>query len=624
MSNSDKTDLVYRHLDFSGASKIFNLPNADTAGAPLPKSQIEALLAEKQDNTSAGSGISFDGTEINVDLATAGSDFSGFSLTETDHTSLNGTYTRLNYRAYLDYSGTNLDLTYGGDFNVYYKDNGAGVWAIVARREIDGSAGTSDSGTWMAALTTIDPTSITTDVTSFIPDYQAVDSDTCANADVQDEAGFRSPAEGYVLVTLSYGTGSTPAGLKFDNNKLALDFANAIADAASTKVFPSSIIKTYIDEQISDAKDLANHPFSNAIAQIAGNPLNAQSAFEKLAAENDAQDTLISGIQTVNTTQTSHISATAQAVGVALGQTTMGTFTNDILTDNSDLKTVLEAAAGEIDEVHSQLNGHLGITDIDTGMGTMVSTIYTDDGDAKTLFEEAGSAIESLQVGAGAFWAAVDYHHHEDSHALPAGFGDGSTDVGTLVIDPTGSNLTVAELETGDRILVIGDGTDPVTGIYVVNADNSTQRATDAQASGDFTTNKTVNIINGGSHAGATYAYVGASDPTLGSDPLPFEFKQGTNVGDTTITEAKLSIVLAQKVNDKTDKETATFDINTSDGNGGFTETIAHTLGEDYIAQVADAATGEVRTNFEVVKSDNQVVVNSNISVTGLKIVIIG
>lgn len=617
---TDRSQPVVVTQDFGNAQRIKNLPNAVDNQEPVTLAQLVAQLLLKQDVVSGGAGIILDGNAIEVDLATAGSDYSSFTLTNTDHASLNGTYTRLNYRAYLEYAGTNLDLNYGGDFNVYYKDNGSGVWAICARREIDGSAATSDSGTWMAVLVTIDPTTVSSTVSSFVPDYQAVDSDTVANADVLDESGHRSPAEGYVLNDLVYGTGSTPAGLKFDNNKLALDFANTTGDASSTKVFPSSVVKTYIDEQVSDAKDLSNHPFSNTIAQIAGNPTNAQSAFEALAAENDTQDSQISAIQTVNTTQTSQITAVASAVGVALGSSNLGAMTTSWLTDNSDVKTLLDEIAMYAEDVHDDLYGHLGILEADVGLGAMTSTIFTDDGSVKTMMEEAGAAIESLQVGAGAFWTAVNYHHHTENTALPAGWGDGSTDVGSFVVDPNGSNLAVSAMSTGSRILVITDGGAVDAGIYVVNADDSVSRSADADADADFTTNKTVNIINGGSHAGATYAYTGSDNPVVGTDALTFEFKQGTNVGDNTITEAKLAPALADKINDKSDKYVETV---TTDGSGYVT--VTHDLGTaDFIAQVW-TTTGTV----EVVAAEisdptvNSVVIGGVPSTT-YKVVLIG
>ncbi|CAL9956045.1 hypothetical protein VPHD480_0014 [Vibrio phage D480] len=621
MSNSDKTDLVYRHLDFGDASKILNLPDADTAGAPLPKSQIESLLAAKQANVVGGNGVEIDGNSIVVDLGTVTSSVAINGASDAYSRNSTGSASEFNVSGYIDRgigevltSGSSSPYNFritnasGNNYHFYTRDNGDGTFnALVFGLHV---------AKYHLYRVTGDPGTFNTVTLEFVasvpfvsPGYVTVDGDRYINTDYGDDI---------VLV------GGTDSYMKFAAGALNADVVTDMASAATGKLVDAGIVKTYIDDAKATAIVAANNTFSNSLAGLTGSPSNVQSAIESAASEINSLDSDVSGLQDQDIIHTAGISDVASAVGIAVGSSNMGSFTNTMLIDNSDIKTVLEAIATEIDDVNDELHSKLGVNESDVGMGTMVSPIYSDDVNAKTLIEEAGAAIESLQVGAGAFWTAVDYHHHADSHSLPAGFGDGSTDVGTLVIDPTGSNLTVAELETGDRILVLADGTDTETGIYVVNSDNSTQRSTDAQASADFTTNKTVNIINGGSHAGATYAYVGASDPTIGTDALPFEFKQGTNVGDTTITESKLALVLATKLNGKADKETATFNINTSDGQGGFTETIAHTLGDDVIVQIETAVTGEVRSNLEIVKTNNQVVVNSNISVLGLKIVIIG
>ncbi|CAL9980367.1 hypothetical protein MYOV011v1_p0189 [Vibrio phage 6E35.1a] len=621
MSNSDKTDLVYRHLDFGDASKILNLPDADTAGAPLPKSQIESLLAAKQANVVGGNGVEIDGNSIVVDLGTVTSSVAINGASDAYSRNSTGSASEFNVSGYIDRgigevltSGSSSPYNFritnasGNNYHFYTRDNGDGTFNAlvfglhVAKYHLYRVTG--DPGTFNTVTL-----EFVASVPFVLPGYVTVDGERYINTDYDD---------GIVLV------GGTDSYMKFAAGALNADVVTDMASAATGKLVDAGVVKTYIDDAKATAIVAANNTFSNSLAGLTGSPSNVQSAIESAASEINSLDSSVSGLQDQDIIHTAGISDVASAVGIAVGSSNMGSFTNTMLIDNSDIKTVLEAIATEIDDVNDELHSKLGVIESDVGMGAMVSPIYSDDVNAKTLIEEAGAAIESLQVGAGAFWAAVDYHHHADSHSLPAGFGDGSTDVGTLVIDPTGSNLTVAELETGDRILVISDGTDTETGIYVVNSDNSTQRSTDAQASADFTTNKTVNIINGGSHAGATYAYVGASDPTIGTDALPFEFKQGTNVGDTTITESKLALVLATKLNGKTDKETATFNINTSDGQGGFTETIAHTLGDDVIVQIETAVTGEVRSNLEIVKTNNQVVVNSNISVLGLKIVIIG
>lgn len=605
---TDRSQPVVVTQDFGNAQRIKNLPNAVDNQEPVTLAQLVAQLLLKQDVVSGGAGIILDGSTIEVDLATAGSDYSGFSLTNTDFASLNGTYTRLNYRAWLTYAGTNLTLKYGGDFNAYYKDNGNGIWAVVMRREIDGDAATSDSGNWLAALTTVDPTTVTADVSSFVPDYQAVDYDWAGNADVLDEVGNRSPAEGYSLVDLVYGVGSTPAGLKFDNNKLALDFANTTGDAASTKVFPSSVVKTYIDEQVSDAKDLANHPFSNAIAQIAGNPTNAQSAFEALAAENNTQDSQISAIQTVNTTQTSQLTALASAVGVALGTSSLPVITGGGVgfVGGTDSATRFQSVADSILGIYQNMGTINGLNAFETDFGTGF-VILPNNSSAKALFQATEAELQALSLGLGQFWAPVDVHN----------------DTNIDITNPGTDTFGGAVAAQGERVLLMGQTDASENGIYIFDTTSTAMvRATDADADAEYTPNKTVQVLRSTEEgiSGATFAYSGDADPVVGTDDLTFVLKSEGVVGDNTITEDKLGAALADKVNDKTDKYVETV---TTDASGYVT--VTHTLGSaDFIAQVW-TTTGTV----EVVAAEisdptiNSVVIGGVPSTT-YKVVLIG
>lgn len=171
-------------------------------------------------------------------------------------------------------------------------------------------------------------------------------------------------------------------------------------------------------------------------------------------------------------------------------------------------------------------------------------------------------------------------------------------------------------METGDRVLVVGGGID--SGIFIVNADDSVSRSIDADADTDFTTNKTVNIISGGSHAGATYAYTGSESPSVGSDVLVFEFKQGTNIGDGVITEGKLTVPLAGKINAKSDKSVVAV---TTDASGY--ATVTHTLGSDkFIAQAWEA--GEVVPSAEFTGRTVNTVVLGGVPLTEYEVILIG
>lgn len=592
---SNRKQPVVSSQDYLGTSTIENLPNAILPQSPTTLAQQNEALALKQDKLTPSSGTEITDNVIKVALATAGSDYNSLQVSGTGYTSLDGSYTRLNYNAYLEHAGTNLDLLYGGDFSTYYKDNGGGVWSFIAKREQDGVEDGDDSFEyWLCCLVTTDPTTVTTTVTSFIPNYQAVDYKNLTNSNELDGTNF-VPASGVFLGTdVVYAAGSTPAGLLFDNGKLAIDFAQSISESASTKVFPASVVKTYIDEQVSSAKDSSNNTFSNTAAQITGNPSNVQSLGEALAGEIDTLDNRVSNTETINSSQGTNILAHSSALGIANGGTNMGEFTSLHAPDNSDLKTVIESVCNEIDTVNGELHDKLGVAEGVSGLGLLDTTVITDNSNVKQAIEQLGSATQLLQSGSGAFWSAATYHHHADISALPAGWGDGSTDVGAFVVDETGSNMAISAMNTGDTILVIDGGVE--SGKYVVNANQSTSRSVDADSDEEFTTNKTIVIANGGSHAGATYAYTGPDNPAVGTDVITFEFKAPSVTGDYTITETKLVTALASKINDKTNKyvETVTTDAQ------GFA-VVTHNLGtEDFIAQArSTTAVGETLPSIE-------------------------
>ena len=528
-------------LDFGGVHQIKNIPSGINGGDAVNKSQLDARLALKQNNVSGGSGIDIDGSIISVDLATAGSDYSSLVVGGTGYTSLNGTYARLPYQAYLDYVGTDLDLTFGGDYNVYYKDNGSGVWAIVARREIDGQEETSDGGVWMSVLTTFDPTTVTSTVNSFIPNYQAVSYDSVSNSDAQDENGFVSPSEGsYAFATTAYAAGSTPAGLLFDNSKLALDFANTVNSAASTKVFPSSVIKTYLDEQIIEAKDLSNHPFSNTIAQITGSPNNAQSMGEALAGEIDTLDGQVSALQTKDITHDAYIADNTSALGINQGEDVMPTPIGAAVSftgSGGNVAGYIQTLGDSIGNVYSNIGNLLGLGQFDADFGTGF-VILPNDADAKALFQATEAELQQIALGLGQYWSPVEAY----------------SGTNITISNPSTDEFGGAVVSQGDRVLLTGQTASSQNGIYIFDTTSTEMvRASDADADAEFTPNKTVQVLDSSEEgiSGATFAYTGIDSPTVGTNVLPFALKSKGVVGDNSITESKLGVVLAAKLNAK-------------------------------------------------------------------------
>lgn len=82
----------------------------------------------------------------------------------------------------------------------------------------------------------------------------------------------------------------------------------------------------------------------------------------------------------------------------------------------------------------------------------------------------------------------------------------------------THDGVSVSE---NDRVLVITPSPYKHSGIYAAGQVTGS-RATDADASGEFTRFKTVAITHGTANAGRVFRYIGKDSPTIGSDGLQF------------------------------------------------------------------------------------------------------
>ena len=539
---SAKNIQVNGNHDYQGVAKVKNITPASEAGDAVEYSQNVAELATKQDNISGGAGIEVDGVSVKVDLATSGSNYENLIVSSANYSTLDGTYARLSYKAKLEYSGTDLDLTIGDsdvDWNGYYKDNGAGVWAVVFKRDIDTSEATNPtSGSWLAVLVTTDPTSFTysgagtTVSNSFVPNYQAVDYDMLTYSNESSGDGKFSPSS--ADSSINYAAGSTPAGLIFDNNKLALDFAQTTGAAASTKVFPSSVIKTYTDEQITGAKDLSNNVFNNAVAQITGNPSNGQSMGEALASEIDTLDNKVSGLETKDSVQDAFIADNTSALGITQGDDQLPAPTGAA---TSFLGAVNNAAArfqkvGEsIGDVYSNIGNLLGLGQFDTDFGTGF-IILPNDADAKALFQATEAELQNLAQGLGQFWAE----------------GVEVVALSNISVSNAPASIEGVTLSAGDSVLLSGQSAQSQNGIYEFNGSSvALTRRSDANQNEEFTPNKTIQDLA----TGDTWAYTGGDDPTVGTNVLPFNLKSRAVIADGTITDSKLTSGLSAEIDSK-------------------------------------------------------------------------
>lgn len=567
------------NLDFKGTSKNINLTAGTENGDSVEYGQFQTALGDKQDNHIGGQGISTSGAIINVDLATSGSDYGSLIISGANYSSLNGTYTKLDYSAKLEYIGTDLDLTYGDteiDWNGYYKDNGAGVWAVVFKRDNDTSEATNpEAGTWLAVLTTTDPTSLSytgagsATVASYIPDYQAVNYDFLTSSNESSGDGKFSPSS--TDSNVDYPIGSTPAGLIFSNDKLAIDFAQTTGTASSTKVFPSSVVLTEIQEAEARAKDSSNNTFSNAQAGITGNPSNVQSAIEGNATEINTLGTQITALQIVDISHGAHIADNTSALGITQGDDTLPTITGGgiAFVTGTNASARFQSVADSILGIYQNNGLILGLSAFETNFGDDF-IILPNDSALKPILQAIEAELQQLAQGLGQFWA------------------DGVEVVALSNIDEASAPATIegVTLTSGDRVLLSAQTSALENGIYVFNgAGSAMTRATDADANAEFTPNKTIQDLA----TGDTWAYTGDDEPTVGTDSLTFEVKSRAVVADGTIGEVKLTSTLANKINAKVDKYNETINLVS-----GTEYIVSHNLNTEYPLIQAIGSTGYV------------------------------
>ena len=625
MTTTTGSKQVAVNLDFGLGTRPVNMPGSTGSGEAVEHDQFNAGLNSKQDPVIPGSGVAKDGDTLSVDLATSGSDYGTLDISGVYYASLNGIYTRLPYTAMLEYSGLALDLTYGDtsiEWNAYYKDNGGGVWAICVKRDIDGSENTNpESGTWLAALTTTDPTALsfsgsgTATVSNMLPNYQAVDHEFITYSNESSGDGRFSPSS--TSGNVEYAVGNTPAGLVFSNDKLAVDFAGSVEGASSTKVFPSSVVKTYIDESITSAKDSSNNVFSNSVAAFAGSPANVQTAIEAAAAELDAAAASISALTAVNSVQDTQLASAASTMGVPLGSSDLGSMSaagvSEVFLSNTatsgqtpaGIKDTLIALATRISEVYQSMGETLGLASQETDFGEGF-IILPNDSDAKALFQATEAELQQLALGAGQFWQPVEAYSSVD----------------VSVSNPGTATFGGAAVAIGERVLLLGQTDASENGIYLFDTSSSPMvRAQDADADAEFTPNKTVQVLNSSAEgiSGATFAYQGDDSPAVGIDDLAFALRSQGVIGDNAVTEQKLTVGLSGKINAKADKYAETIVIT-----AGTPYNVAHGLDStDVLVQVRDSSGNVLDMEVDVVDSD-YVTINSPVASGSFRVIVIG
>jgi len=613
MANTGLKKVVVNQ-DLQSKYKFVNAQAAGSAGELVEYAQFNAAIDAKQTNLTAGNGLDLTGETLSVDLATAGSDYDTLSISNAPFSSLIGDYAKLAYSAQVVQAGQagQLDLVYGDtdvDWNIYYKYNGSSVWAVCVKNDDDGSQGTDpNAGAWMVVLTTTDPSTFTytgsgtSTATAFVPNYFAVDFFPATFSNESSGDGKFSPSS--TASTVSYPTGATPAGLLFDAGKLAIDFAQSTGAASSTKVFPSSIIKTYVDEQVLTAKDLSNHPFNNAVAQITGNPTNAQSAFEDLASEIDSVESSVSSANTVNAEQASFITAHSTALGISNGDTTFGDFTNNDLTDSANLKVVLEDLADINTNNDTSLASAIGIALGATDLGVLTTSIVPDNSNVKAALEALGSDLESVELATRKPLGLIEYFHNANvatgGVALTAGQIAGTESFDTALVGSGSGETFDLTSATAPVTILVSYGKDVGSvdaGVYV--RDNTTgfiSRAPEYDETGEIPANGYWQIINEltGSLAYAFFSVQNSTDPVIGVDPIKIGADSLQGVGNGTVTLPKLGSDVIAELDAKNVKVSAQYTIvaNTP-------LTITHSLGVCAVS-VIDGNGNDISSQVEI------------------------
>jgi len=613
MANTGLKKVVVNQ-DLQSKYKFVNASAATSAGELVEYAQYNTYVSTKQNNLTAGNGLDLTSDTMTIDLATAGSNYGILTITNPPHASLAGDYTRLPFSAQVVQAGQagNLDLVIGDtdiDWNMYYKYNGSSVWAVCVKNDDDGSQVTDpNAGAWMVVLTTTDPSTLsysgagTSTTTSFVPNYFAVDFFPATFSNESSGDGKFSPTS--TASTISYATGATPAGLLFDNGKLAIDFAQNTGAASSTKVFPSTVIKTYVDEQVLTAKDISNQSFSNTIAQITGNPTNGQSALEGLAGEVDTIDGQISGINTVDAVQTANIAAHSITLGVADGDTTMGQFTDADLTDNATLKTVLENFAGTSRSSDESIAQTVGVTLGDTDLGAMSTSLVPDNSTVKAAVEALGSDLEAVQLATRKPLGLINYFQNANTAtggvALTAGQIAGTEAFDTAVVGSgSGETFDLTGLTEPATILVsYGKDVGSVdAGVYV--RDNTTgyiTRSTEFDETGEIPANGYWQIINEltGSLAYAFFSVQNTTDPTVGVDAIKIGADSLSGIGNGTVTVPKLATDVVAELDSKNVKVSAQYTITANTP-----LVVTHTLGICAVS-VIDSLGNDISAQVEI------------------------
>ena len=533
---------------FAGGATVKGIPQSQNPGEAVEHDQLIAAQATKQNNLTGGDGIKIENDVVSFEIGSTGTDHSSAIISGIGIGQLDGTYAIAPFKGVITQSGNHFDLTVGGSRNVYYKEVTASTWAVLVA--LDGGSG---NYYWYAAMTTFDPASITQNVAQFLAPLASIDSDLITTASEQDSNGDFSPASSSEHV--EYAVGGNPGGLAIQNGKTVVDFAKTIAEAASNKPFVSSVIKQYVDEQDNHFADSSNIIFSNAVAQLAGDPTKVQAAIEALKALADSISTVVSGNQTTAASEYGNIDNLQAALGSATANLAT---THATLSDNVTAKALINELAVLIAALRADATTSLGLS---TGgfVGDIGSTV-SNGSDLIAALTSIVSAVETVQGDLTARIGAVSFFHNGEEFPLTANQIAGTealdivkTGAGTGEENDVAAYVAALSTPRDIRILVsYGTTGDADAGIYVRDKDTGyLTRAADFDESSEIEKGDIVQVLLGGSTAFADFAVSNNSLPVVGTDAIKFELYKASGVGDKQVTEAKLDDALKAVVDNK-------------------------------------------------------------------------
>ena len=196
--------------------------------------------------------------------------------------------------------------------------------------------------------------------------------------------------------------------------------------------------------------------------------------------------------------------------GVSAGSTDLGTFTGDIITDNTTIKTALqdletkiesndqaaasESAVSEIDDNVDDLRNAIGIAENVTNFGTFSGSTLTDNSTLLVLLQELETSLETKGTASNVSTNATDIGNLESLSGVSGGSTHLATFSGSTISDSSTIKAALQALETAveteatNRATAISDLIDGAPGTLDTLNELAAALNDDANAASSLTT----------------------------------------------------------------------------------------------------------------------------------------